>query len=330
MILCIQGNERDEEKMLSNMVIAFNAVLPSFLIIAVGMLIRRRGLLSETTLNQFNSVAFRVFLASQLFKNVYDSSLGESFDGKLAVFLVIAVLMATGLATAAVCRLEKKRERRGVMIQGIFRSNFVLLSIPLMESLFGSGSTGLVSMMITIVVPLFNVLAVVVLETFAGREKTSPAKILRGIVKNPLIEAAVLAMLVKLLKLDIYRFAALKSVLGSFSSAASPLCLFILGASFTLKGLKAGGRSLWITVAGRLLALPVLAITAAALLGFRGPALGVVMICFGCPTAVSSFNMVREIGGDTDLAASIVVVTTALSCVTLFCWIVALKSLGLF
>jgi predicted permease len=54
------------------------------------------------------------------------------------------------------------------------------------------------------------------------------------------------------------------------------------------------------------------------------------MICFGCPTEVSSFNMVREIGGDTDLAASIVVVTTALSCVTLFCWIVALKSLGLF
>ena len=76
--------------MLHNMAVAFNAVLPSFLIIAVGMLIRRRGLVGETALNQFNSVAFRVFLAAQLFKNVYDSSVAESFDLRLTVFIVTA------------------------------------------------------------------------------------------------------------------------------------------------------------------------------------------------------------------------------------------------
>ena len=83
--------------MLHNMAVAFNAVLPSFLIIAVGMLIRRRGLVGETALNQFNSVAFRVFLAAQLFKNVYDSSVAESFDLRLTVFLAMAVLLAAAL-----------------------------------------------------------------------------------------------------------------------------------------------------------------------------------------------------------------------------------------
>ena len=316
--------------MLQNMTAALNAVLPSFVIIAVGMLVRRKGLVGETALNQFNSVAFRVFLATQLFKNVYDSSVEESFDAGLAVFMLAAVLLVTLLTALVVNRLEPLRERRGVMIQGIFRSNFVLLSLPLMQSLFGDAGSGMVSLMIALVVPLFNVLAVVMLETYAGKEKTDPKKILRGIVKNPLIDATMLSLLVKLSGLDLYRVSAIKSVLSSVAGAATPLCLFILGASFSLGGLKGAARSLWITVAGRLVAVPVVTIAAAALLGFRGPALGVIMVCFGAPTAVSSYNMAREIGGDADLAAGIVVVTTALSCLTLFCWIVLLKTLGLF
>ena len=316
--------------MLQNMTAALNAVLPSFVIIAVGMLVRRKGLVGETALNQFNSVAFRVFLATQLFKNVYDSSVEESFDAGLAVYMLVSVLLVTLLTALAVNRLEPLRERRGVMIQGIFRSNFVLLSLPLMQSLFGDAGSGMVSLMIALVVPLFNVLAVVVLETYAGKEKTDPKKILRGIVKNPLIDATMLSLLVKLSGLDLYRVSAIKSVLSSVAGAATPLCLFILGASFSLGGLKGAARSLWITVAGRLVAVPVVTIAAAALLGFRGPALGVIMVCFGAPTAVSSYNMAREIGGDADLAAGIVVVTTALSCLTLFCWIVLLKTLGLF
>ncbi|MBO5495794.1 MAG: AEC family transporter, partial [Oscillospiraceae bacterium] len=153
--------------MLQNMTAALNAVLPSFVIIAVGMLVRRKGLVGETALNQFNSVAFRVFLATQLFKNVYDSSVEESFDAGLAVYMLVAVLLVTLLTALAVNRLEPLRERRGVMIQGIFRSNFVLLSLPLMQSLFGDAGSGMVSLMIALVVPLFNVLAVVVLETYA-------------------------------------------------------------------------------------------------------------------------------------------------------------------
>ena len=189
---------------------------------AAVMLVRRKGLVGETALNQFNSVAFRVFLATQLFKNVYDSSVEDSFDAGLAVYMLVAVLLVTLLTALAVNRLEPLRERRGVMIQGIFRSNFVLLSLPLMQSLFGDAGSGMVSLMIALVVPLFNVLAVVVLETYAGKEKTDPKKILRGIVKNPLIDATVLALIVKLTGLDLYRVSALKSVLGSVAARPAP------------------------------------------------------------------------------------------------------------
>ncbi len=85
-----------------------------------------------------------------------------------------------------------------------------------------------------------------------------------------------------------------------------------------------------ITITYKLLLFPGLAVLAAALLGFRGVELASILISFGAPTAVNSYNMARELDGDAELAAGIVVTDTALSCLTLFGWIVLLRSLGLF
>ena len=315
--------------MLNHMLTAVNAVLPSFLIIALGLFVRSRGKLDDQSLGKFNSLAFRVFLPFQIFKNIYDSPMGEAFDLKLLVFGAVGLLLAGGLALLTAILTEPRLERRGVMAQGMFRGNYVLLGMPLIESLFGSSGLGLAALMIVVNIPLYNVLSVFFLERYAGGE-TSARRMLRDIVTNPLIDATLAGMLAKAVNLPVYALPPVGSALKSVSGVATPLCLFILGASFSLGGLKGAARSLWITVAGRLVAVPVVTIAAAALLGFRGPALGVIMVCFGAPTAVSSYNMAREIGGDADLAAGIVVVTTALSCVTLFCWIVLLKTLGLF
>lgn len=314
--------------MFQNMLIAINAILPSFITIGLGMFARRKGMVGENELKKFNTVAFRIFLACQLFKNVYDSSLGESFSGKLALFLFIAILCAAGLGFLIAHFFEPQLNRRGVMIQGIFRSNFILLGLPLVTSVFGPECGGLVSLMTAIVVPTFNLLAVVVLELYAGGTP-SFKKTLRQIVTNPLICATLLAVVIKLLGIDLYRASFFKNALSSIAGAATPLCLFILGGSFVPASIRSYARSLWITVTTKLLILPALSILAAVAMGFRGVELGVIMICFGAPTAVSSYNMTREIGGDEELAAGIVVVDTALSALTLFFWIFLLKQLAL-
>ena len=192
--------------MLNHMLVAVNAVLPSFLIIALGLFVRRRGMLDDTSLGKFNSVAFRVFLPFQIFKNIYDAPIGETFDLKLILFIFFGLLAAV----------------------------------------------------------------------------------------------------------------------------ATPLCLFILGGSFAPAGIRGYAKSLWLTVAFKLVVIPGLALAAAAAIGIRGIGLGVVMMSFGAPTAVNSYTMARELGGDGDLAASIVVFSSALSCLSLFGWIVLLKALGLF
>lgn len=315
--------------MLNHMLVAVNAVLPSFLIIALGLYIRSRGKLDDKSLGKFNSIAFRVFLPFQIFKNIYDSPLGESFDLKLVLFVFFGLLLAGALALVTAIVTEPRRDRRGVMAQGMFRGNYVLLGMPLIESLFGAAGTGLAALMIAINIPIYNVLSVIFLELYAGGE-INVRKMVKDIVTNPLIDATVVGLIAKAVHLPIDAFPAAASALKSLSGVATPLCLFILGASFAPAGIRGYARSLWITVAFKLLVIPGLALAAAAALGIRGVGLAVVMISFGAPTAVNSYTMARELGGDSELAAGIVVVDTALSCLTLFGWIVLLRSLGLF
>ena len=79
----------------------------------------------------------------------------------------------------------------------------------------------------------------------------------------------------------------------------------------------------------RTVVIPVIAVTAAALSGLRGPALGVVLICFGAPTAVSSYIMAKKMGNDHELAAQILLLSTMFCVFTIFAGIFALKTLGL-
>ena len=315
--------------MLNHMIVAVNAVLPSFLIIALGLYIRRRGKLDDKSLGKFNSLAFRVFLPFQIFKNIYDSPLCEAFDLKLVIFVFVGLLLARGLALLTAIVTEPRRDRRGVMAQGMFRGNYVLLGMPLIESLFGAGGSGLAALMIAVNIPIYNVLSVIFLELYAGGE-INVRKMVKDILTNPLIDATAIGLFAKAVNLPVYALAPVGSALKSLSGVATPLCLFILGASFAPAGIRGYAKSLWITVAFKLVVIPGLALAAAALLGIRGVGLGVVMISFGAPTAVNSYTMARELGGDSELAAGIVVVDTALSCLTLFGWIVLLRSLGLF
>ena len=315
--------------MLDHMIVAVNAVLPSFLIIALGLFIRRRGMLEDKSLGKFNSIAFRVFLPFQIFKNIYDAPIGETFDLKLVLFIFFGLILAGGLALLTATLTESRRDRRGVMAQGMFRGNYVLLGLPLIQSLFGDAGTGLASLLIAVNIPIYNVLSVIFLELYAGG-KVDARKMLRDIVTNPLIDATAVVLIAKAVHLPVYAFPAFASALKSLAAVATPLCLFILGGSFAPAGIRGYAKSLWLTVAFKLVVIPGLALAAAAAIGIRGIGLGVVMMSFGAPTAVNSYTMARELGGDGELAASIVVIDTALSCLTLFGWIVLLKTLGLF
>ena len=307
--------------------ISANAVLPMCLIMALGYGTRRLGWIRREEISVINKIAFRIFLPCLLYYNVYCSDLSGSFDPLLMAYAVGGVLLTFGLALGYTLLTEKLPERRGVMIQGMFRSNYVIMGIPVATALLGADQLGTVSILIAVVVPLFNMLAVVVLEVFRG-QKPKPLHILGQIAKNPLVIGSVLGILTLAAGIRLPHI--LEQTIQSISAIASPLQLFLLGAFFQFSGLKTYRRELVTVSAAKLIVSPGLFLGLGALLGFRGVAFVSLIGIFASPTAVNSFTMAQQMGGDAELAGDIVVTTSAVSILTMFLWIFLFKSLGMF
>ena len=313
--------------MLSNFVVSLEAVLPMFIMLAVGMGVKRFRLLTETELRHLNKMIFVVFFPPMMFTNLYGTDIEEAVDWRLMIFGIASVAVIYGVSTLAVLHMEKDPRSRGAMIQAIYRSNFVIMGIPIAVNMYGHGNLAVTAMMVAVIVPIYNVLAVVTLEVFRGGTLDF-AGILKKVLTNPLILGAAAGLLSVLTGLKLP--AVLEDVVGDMASVATPLALVILGASIDFKSIRKCGRNLVVCVATRLVIVPAIGLTAAALLGFRDIAFVTLIAMFAAPTAVSSFTMAQSMDSDGQLAGNCVIFSTAFACFTMFLWIFLFKNLGMF
>ena len=307
--------------------IAFHAIVPLFLIIAVGYTVKRLGWIGPEEVRRFNKVTFYTFMPVMLFYNIYTSDFSQAVRLPYALFVVGAALGMVAVSFAVTLLAEKMPERRGVMIQAAFRSNFVLLGLPIAAELLPDSNLGVTALMVAIVVPIYNMMSVVVLEYFRGG-KPRAGEVLLAVVKNPLILGSVAGLLVQALHITLPEV--LVSCAGKMNSAATPLILLLLGASFETREVARYKKELLVCVGLRLVVFPGAILTLAAALGLRDIEFVTVLAMTAAPTAVNSFNMAQQLGGDSQLAGSAVVVSTAASFFTLFVWITLFKQLGMF
>lgn len=310
---------------MDNLILSFQVVFPLFLLMATGYFTRRIGLYDDHGLRTMNNLVFRVFLPVLIFKNVATTDLSY-MDWPVFVYAALGLLACFGLLFLLVPRLEKDNRKRGVLVQGMGRSNFVLFGIPVVSSLFGEAGAGIASLLVAVTIPLYNALSVVALEVYRGG-RVNVKKILKGIVTNPLILATALGLVFLLCGIPLP--GVLGKVVGDLAGIATPLALFLLGGSFEFSAVRKNLRPLVIGVAGKLLINPLIFVTTAILLGFRGPALAGLMIVFMAPTAVNSYTMAQQMDGDDELAGQIVVFTSLFSVLTVFLWVFVTKQLGL-
>ena len=311
---------------MENLVLSFQVVLPLFLNIALGYFLRCIGLIEEATQKSMNRLCFRVFLPIYLFSSVYSTNLTAVFDPGLIAFAVGGVVAVFLIMMLLIPRIETDNAKRGVMVQAVFRSNFVLFGLPVVTSLCGEDHIGPTSLLIGFVVPVFNVLAVICLEYFRGG-KPDVRKMLRGIASNPLIIASVLGIVMNLLGVPLP--VGVKKSVTDLGRVATPLSLVVLGAGFQFGSIRGCTRQLALCIPLKLVAVPLVMLTLGTLLGYRGETLVPILAIFGAPIAVSSYTMAEQMDGDGTLAASLVVLTTAFSILTMFLFIFALKQMGL-
>ncbi len=314
---------------MESLVLASEVVFPLFMLIALGYFMSLFKICDEKTFNAINKLIFKVFLPVLLFYNVYKTDVADAINPSFMLFCVVAVFAVVAILFAIVPMIEKDNRCRGVLIQGIFRSNFVILGLPVTISILGEGNVGATAVMISVVVPLFNVLAVVSLEFFRGGrfDKEKLLNILKGIITNPLIISSSLGILIFVMNINIPEI--IETGIKDISKIATPLALITLGGTFKFRKLSGNALRIFIVTLSKLVIVPALVIFVAVKLGFRGAPIVTLISMFASPTAVSSYTMAEQMDSDGDLAGQIVVCTTLFSIATIFGFVFVLKQLGL-
>lgn len=307
---------------MENLILSLNVVLPLFITMSLGYFLKYLNMFDNNTLDTMNNITFKSFLPMLLFYNIYKTDLQGVFNLKLMIFSATCVIALYLILYLIVPLIEKDNKKRGALLQGLFRSNFVIFGLPITESLFGSEKVGVAALLIAVIVPLFNILSVLALETFRGG-KPDFRKISIGIIKNPLIIASCLGILTLLLKIKIPT--AIEKTISDVSKIATPLSLILLGASFKFDNIKKYLKQTTIAVVGKTILTPCIILPICIMFGYRGVELSTLMIIFAAPTAISSFTMAQQMDSDSDLAGQIVVFTSAFCVVTVFMWIFILK-----
>jgi len=282
---------------------------------ALGYFLKRAKLFNPVLLKQMNAVCFYVFFPALLFVNLYNSDIGSFIKSWVIPFAIIGVLVVFTILFILIPFIEKDNRKRGVMIQGLYRSNHILIGIPLINSLFGGVQIGVISILISVIVPIFNILAVISLEAFRGK-KFSFFSIIKNCAKNPLIITVLVGFFFIITGI---RFPpVITGTISNIAGIATTLALIILGGTLEFSSLAGNAKQLIIVLTGRLVIIPLTVIFTAVQFGFRGPELAALLAVFGSATTVSSYTMAVQMDGDGQLAGQIVALTSVFSMITLF------------
>jgi Predicted permeases len=312
---------------------ALNAVAPLCLLMALGYLLKRGGIVDAPFLKKGNELVFKVLLPVLLFDNVRKFDIVEHFAGRAVVFILTATLALYAVYWIAVARLKTDARDKGVLVQGLTRGNFVIYGLPLCSNLFSDKCLLLVGIVSATLVPVYNLISVIVLEyygsTAAGASRIKET--LRKIAGNPLIIGALAGIFWSLLqsKTGFQTPLFFDRAVDNIARTATPMALLFLGGEFKFNFLSLYRKQAIAVNLIREVLAATLITALAAHLGFRGYELGIIMCVFSSPIAVSSFPMARMSGGNADLAAALVVTTTLFSCVSVFLLIAALRALAL-
>ncbi len=291
-----------------------SVIVPILLAMMTGYYLKRSKIVSPAGASDFNKVVFKCLLPASLFFNVSTTSFREVVNLPLILFCVLGTLAVFFGCVLLVPRVARDRRRAAVIEQAIYRGNYVIFGLVVIEGFFPE-QLGVASVVSAFLIPTYNTLAVVLLES-AGGGHVNVKKTVRGVVTNPLILANVLGLLFSLTGLSLP--GVLKSYVQSLAKMSSTAGLLGVGMCFEFKTLRKNARALGASVLCKLVLLPVIM----CLLGvwwfdFRDAELMITLIAFGAPTAVSSYTMAQMYDVDHDLANQEVVATTLGCIVTL-------------
>ena len=313
---------------MENLIFSLNATVPVFLMMVLGLVFRKLGWIDDVFASKMNKFVFLVPLPVLVFEDLATVDFSEVWDLKFVLFCFAATLISIGIA-AAVSFLWRDKCRQGEFIQASDGCSAALLGIAFIQNIYGNA--GLAPLMIIGSVPLYNVMAVIVLAFFRPERKRLDKELwkstLKGIVTNPIIIGIAAGILWSALKIPMPPI--LEKTVSNVGAVATPLGLMAMGATFDIRKAFAKVRPAAAAAVMKLVGFAAVFLPLAVMLGFRREELVAILVMLGSATTVSCFVMAKNMGHEGVLTSSVVMLTTLFSAFTLTGWLYVLRSMGM-
>ncbi|MEA5018625.1 MAG: AEC family transporter [Erysipelotrichaceae bacterium] len=311
---------------MNTVILSFNIIAPLIILLIIGYFLRYKGFISTKTISELNNIIYGLLLPINLFKNIYQSDFQSDFDLGLIIFCIVALLVSILVIIIITLSLIKEPSKRSAVIQASFRGNFVIFGLPLAINLYGYGISGMTSIVIAFLVPISNVCAVICLRLFNG-QKIDFRHVVFDVIKNPMIIAAFIAIVLVISKINLPLF--IDESVVMISDTTTALALILLGATFNFRQELNDIKMIALGVINKLILVPLLVVIVAVFLNYRNDHLVVIMTLFTAPVAVSCFPMAARMGADKEITSGIVVYSYVFCMITIFIFIIVLKSMHL-
>jgi len=312
---------------MGNVLFIFNIVLPIFLLIILGLFLKKLEIINDNFVKQLSNFVFKVSLPALIFLQLSSVEINTAFDSKLIVISLLLIFFVFGLSWFTSTIFTKNPEDKGAFIQGSYRSNFAIVGIAMLTGIVDSNHLGKAVMLLAFVMPIFNVLAVISLTV--PLHQASNDRILttlKEIAKNPLIISAYFAIPVSYFNVELP--SSIIITLKYLSNIALPLALVGIGASINLKELLTASSHAFLASANKIIVFPIISVIIGTLLGLEDQDILILFILMGTPTAVASFVMAEAMKSNAKMTGNIITISTLGSIFTISVGVIFLKMLG--
>lgn len=302
---------------------AVGVVVPMAIMVSIGVLLRICRVTDADTMKNVDKITFNLMMPVLMFYNIYRTDFSQLTNVGYILYGTAGLTILFAVALFLVPKFIKEPPTAASYGQAIVRSNYILFGAAVAQSIYGEGNIGMIMLMSTVAVPMFNCYSAIILE--AGRHgMASPKMLLLAVVKNPTLIATLIGLAVNLAGIKIPDL--LLGVVEDISGLTTPISFLSIGVTLSFRALKNKGYLISAVVL-RLVIIPLVFVLGGIALGYRGQELCALLILFAAPVAVSSYPMAVAMNADGDFAAQMVAVSTLLCLPTIFVWTYVLNHL---
>ena len=300
---------------MTHFLLGLNIIFPIFFVILAGFLAKHKGYLDEHFVSTSTWIVFYVALPLKLFSDIRSAQI-ESLPTTYVAYILLGICLVFFATWIAARPFIPDRKKLSAFVHCSFRSNFVYVGYPILESLYGTPSPEHMIVITVFGLTLYNILAIVILTLYSESEdkRLHPGKILLKILKNPMIIAIFIGVLFNILEIPVY--ADLDKGISLLASLCTPLSLLLIGASLSFESVKKDMGLVLTSATIRTILTPLVLIPLGMIIGLSAVELGIAYVFWATPCAINCFIYTREMGGDYELASKIITTSFLFAIVT--------------